>query len=218
MTEATPLLAPDQPVVLLVDPQPGLAFAVQSIDRQALTNNLQTLVKIAHAFALSLIVSTSATKVYSGPVMTALRNVLPLDVPVVDRKSMNVREDAAAREAVVKTGRKRIVIAGLLTEACVSFPALDALAEGYEVFVVADACGDATQSGHDLALQRSRDSGAQATSWLQLLLELQRDWTRQATYAAAHGIVESHAGGYGIGLAYARDMLTPPSVPATSAG
>jgi len=213
MTTHAPLLTPDQPVVLLVDPQPGLAFAVQSIDRQALTNNLQALAKIAHAFALPLIVSTSATKVYSGPVMTALRNVLPPDTPVVDRRSMNVWEDTSAREAVLKTGRKRLVIAGLLTEACVSFPALDALAEGYEVFVVADACGGATTVSHDLALERLRDRGAQPTSWLQLLLELQRDWTRQSTYTAARGIVESHGGGYGIGLAYARDMLTPPAPP-----
>jgi nicotinamidase-related amidase len=218
MTKPTPLLSPDQPAVLLVDPQPGLAFAVQSIDRQALTNNLQALVKIAHAFTLPLIVSTSATKVYSGPVMTALRNVLPPDAPVIDRRSMNVWEDSAARDAVVKTGRKRLVIAGLLTEACVSFPALDALAEGYEVFVVADACGGATTASHDLALQRLRDRGAQVTSWLQLLLELQRDWTRQATYTAARNIVETHAGGYGIGLAYAHDMLTLPSPPVLSAG
>jgi nicotinamidase-related amidase len=213
MTNHSPLLSPDQPAVLLVDPQPGLAFAVQSIDRQALTNNLQALAKIAKAFALPLIVSTSATKVYSGPVMTALRDVLPPDTPVIDRRSMNVWEDTSAREAVLKTGRKRLVIAGLLTEACVSFPALDALAEGYEVFVVADACGGATTVSHDLALERLRDRGAQPTSWLQLLLELQRDWTRQSTYTAARGIVESHAGGYGIGLAYAREMLTPPSPP-----
>ena len=218
MTKPSPLLSPDQPVILIVDPQPGLAFAVQSIDRQALTNNLQALVKIAHAFALPLIVSTSATKVYSGPVMAALRSVLPPDTPVVDRRSMNAWEDAAAREAVVKTGRRRILVAGLLTEACVSFPALDALAEGYDVFIVADACGGATTNSHDLALQRLRDSGGQVTSWLQLLLELQRDWTRPATYAAARGIVESHAGGYGIGLAYARDMLTPPSAAATVTG
>jgi nicotinamidase-related amidase len=217
MTKSSPLLGPDQPTILLVDPQPGLAFAVQSIDQQALTNNLQALAKTAHAFALPLIVSTSATKVYSGPVMTALRNVLPPDAPVVDRRSMNVWEDGAAREAVVKTGRKRLVIAGLLTEACASFPALDALAEGYEVFIVADACGGATTVSHDLALQRLRDRGAQLPSWLQLLLELQRDWTRQATYAAARSIVESHAGSYGIGLAYARDMLAPPPPVATSA-
>jgi len=217
MTHQSPLLSPDQLAVLLVDPQPGLAFAVQSIDRQALTNNLQALAKIANAFALPLIVSTSATKVYSGPVMTALRNVLPPDTPVVDRRSMNVWEDTSAREAVVKTGRKRLAIAGLLTEACVSFPALDALADGYEVFVVADACGGATTASHDLALARLRDRGAQPTSWLQLLLELQRDWTRPSTYAAARGIVESHGGGYGIGLAYARDMLTPPAPPPSAA-
>jgi nicotinamidase-related amidase len=166
MNTPSPLLSPDQPAVLLVDPQPGLAFAVQSIDRQALTNNLQALAKVAHAFALPLIVSTSATKVYSGPVMTALRNVLPPDTPVVDRRSMNAWEDASAREAVVKTGRKRLLIAGLLTEACVSFPALDALAEGCEVFVVADACGGATTASHDLALERLRDRGTQPTSWL----------------------------------------------------
>src|SRR5258706_15852192 len=164
MTTHSPLLSPDQPVVLLVDPQPGLAFAVQSIDRQALTNNLQALAKIAQAFALPLIVSTSATKVYSGPVMTALRNVLPPDTPVLDRKSMNVWEDTNAREAVLKTGRKRLVIAGLLTEACVSFPALDALADGYEVFVVADACGGATAVSHDLAVERLRRRGAQTTA------------------------------------------------------
>jgi nicotinamidase-related amidase len=100
-----------------------------------------------------------------------------------------------------------LIVSGLLTEACVSFPVLSALAEGYEVFVVADACGGLTRTSHDLALRRMEVAGASLTSWIQVLLELQRDWTRRETYEAVRGIVESHGGGYGIGLAYARDMI-----------
>ncbi len=109
----------------------------------------------------------------------------------------------------MKTGRKRLIVSGLLTEACVSFPVISALAEGFEVFVVADACGGLTATSHDLALRRLEAAGATMTSWIQVLLELQRDWTRKATYEGARAIVESHGGGYGIGLAYARDMIRP---------
>ena len=98
------------------------------------------------------------------------------------------------------TGRRTLVVAGLLTEACVSFPVLSALAEGYQVRVVADACGGLTQDSHWAALQRMQQAGAVLTSWLQILLEFQRDWTRRETYEAARAIVVEHAGGYGIGL------------------
>jgi nicotinamidase-related amidase len=99
------------------------------------------------------------------------------------------------------------VVAGLLTEACVSFAVLSALAEGYRVRVVADACGGLTQDSHWAALQRIQQAGAVLTSWLQVLLEFQRDWTRRETYEAARAIVVEHGGGYGIGLDYARDMI-----------
>lgn len=97
----------------------------------------------------------------------------------------------------------------MLTEACVSFLVLSALAEGYEVFVVADACGGLTAASRELALRRMESAGARMTSWMQVLLELQRDWTRHETYDGARSIVESYGGGYGIGLAYARDMIHP---------
>jgi nicotinamidase-related amidase len=86
---------------------------------------------------------------------------------------------------------------------------LSALAEGYEIFVVADTCGGLTKVSHDLALRRMEAAGARMTSWIQVLLELQRDWTRHETYDGARAIVEAHGGGYGIGLAYSRDMIHP---------
>jgi nicotinamidase-related amidase len=208
MAGTTPLLTPSECALLLVDLQAGLAFAVGSIDRQALLNNAIALARTAVVFGLPVVVSTSASKVYSGPFMPAIAKALP-SVQPIERRNMNVWEDETARAAVVATGRRRLLVAGLLTEACVSFPTLSALAEGYEVFVVGDACGGLTTASHELALRRMEASGARVTSWIQVLLELQRDWTRRDTYDGARSIVEGHAGGYGIGLAYARDMIHP---------
>jgi len=122
---------------------------------------------------------------------------------------MNLWEDAAVKSAIEATGRRTLVFAGLLTEACISFPVLSALADGYRVFVVADACGGLTEVSHESALRRMEQAGAVITSWLQFLLEMQRDWTRHETYEAARSIVVEHGGGYGIGLDYARDMIKP---------
>jgi nicotinamidase-related amidase len=208
MTPANPLLQPAECALLLIDHQAGLAFGVGSLDRQVLLNNTIALARTAGVYKIPTVVSTSATKVYSGPLMPAVHAVLP-DVPVIERRNMNVWEDEAARTAVVNSGRRRLLVSGLLTEACVSFPVLSAIADGYEVFVVADACGGLTASSHELALRRMAAAGAEMTSWIQVLLEFQRDWTRHETYDGARAIVEAHGGGYGIGLAYARDMIRP---------
>jgi nicotinamidase-related amidase len=209
MTNIPSLLTPSDCALLLIDHQAGLAFAVESIDRQTLLNNTAALARTAVVFEVPVIVSTSATKVYSGPLMPAIQKVIP-DVQAVDRKSMNVWEDEAARAAVVSSGRRRLLVSGLLTEACVSFAVLSALAEGYDVYVVADACGGLTSVSHELALRRMESAGARMTPWIQVLLELQRDWTRHETYDGARSIVETYGGGYGIGLSYARDMIKPP--------
>lgn len=205
---AIPLLVPAMPAVLLIDQQAGLAFGVGSTDRQVLLSNMAALAKTAKAFSLPVVVSTSASKVYSGPVMPAIHAILP-DVAAIERRNMNAWEDDRVTSAVAQTGRKKLLVSGLLTEACVSFPVLSALADGYDVSVVADACGGVTSDSHSLALRRMEAAGATMTSWLQVLLELQRDWTRKETYGDARAIVEAHAGGYGIGLAYARDMIHP---------
>jgi nicotinamidase-related amidase len=205
---AIPLLEPAQPAVLMIDQQAGLAFGVGSTDRQVLLSNMVALAKTAKAFKLPVIASTSASKVYSGPMMPAIQSIMP-EVASIERRNMNVWEDDAVRAAIARTGRKTLLVSGLLTEACISFPVLSALAEGYAIFVVADACGGVTSDSHNLALRRMEAAGATMTSWLQVLLELQRDWTRKETYNDARAIIEAHAGGYGIGLSYARDMIHP---------
>ena len=202
------LLDPGTSVMLLVDFQAGLGFGVESASRQVLLNNALALARTAAAFSVPVVVSTSASRVYSGPLLPALQEVLPA-VKAIERKPMNVWEDETAKSAIVATGRKRLILAGFLTEACVSFSALSALDEDFDVFVVADACGGLTLASHELALRRLEQAGARLTSWIQVLLEFQRDWTQHATYEAARAIAVANAGGYGMGLAYAREMIHP---------
>lgn len=208
MTGAESLLKPEECAFLLVDFQAGLGFGVESVGRQVVLNNAIALARTAVAFGVPVVASTSASRVYSGPILPALQAALP-SVKPIERRSMNAWEDDAVREAVLATNRKRLIVAGFLTEACVSFPVLSALQDGFEVFVVGDTCGGLTQAGHDLALRRMENAGAQLTSWIQVLLEFQRDWTRHETYEAARAIVVENGGGYGMGLAYARDMIHP---------
>ncbi|MGO8969603.1 MAG: isochorismatase family protein [Myxococcaceae bacterium] len=202
------LLRPEDCALLLVDFQAGLAFGVESMARQTLLNNAVALAKTSVAFGVPVVASTSATRVYSGPLLPRLQEALPTVKPI-ERRNMNVWEDDAARGAVLATNRKRLLVAGLLTEGCVSFPVLSALKAGLDVFVVGDACAGLTAPGHDLALRRMETAGAQLTSWLQVLLEFQRDWTRHETYERARAIVVENGGGYGMGLAYAKEMIHP---------
>jgi nicotinamidase-related amidase len=206
MNNPAPLITPNECALLLIDQQAGLAFGVGSSDRQVLLNNTVALARTSQVFKIPVVISTSASKVYSGPLMPAIQSVLP-NQTTLERRNMNLWEDDTVRAAVFATKRRRLLISGLLTEACVSFPVLSALEEGFEVFVVADACGGLSVDSHQLALRRMEAAGARLTSWIQVLLELQRDWTRHETYDATRAIVESNGGGYGIGLAYARDML-----------
>ena len=208
MAATDTLLRPETCAMLLVDFQAGLGFGVESASRQVLLNNALALARTAAAFEVPVVVSTSATRVYSGPLLPVLQDAMP-SVKVIERKNMNVWEDGAARGAVMATGRRRLIVAGFLTEACVSFSALSALADGFDVSVVADACGGLTLASHELALRRLEQAGARLTSWIQVLLEFQRDWTRHATYEAARAIVVANGGGYGMGLAYAREMIHP---------
>jgi len=202
------LLPPQNCALVLLDQQAGLQFGVQSMERQTLLNNSVALMETALAFALPMVISTSASKVYSGPLLPDLHALAP-EHPVLERRNMNAWEDDAVRVAIETTGRKKLIFSGMLTEACISFAVLSALEAGYECYVVGDACGGLTLAGHELALQRMIAKGAQPTSWLQVLLELQRDWTRRDTYDAARAVIEKNGGGYGVGLRYARQMLTP---------
>lgn len=200
------LLDPRNCVVLMIDYQPQMAFGVGSMDGQTLLNNATGLAKAAKVFGVPLVLTSVAEKSFSGPTFKQLRDVYP-DLPIIDRTTMNTWEDARVVDAIKQTGRKKIVMAGLWTEVCIAFPALDALREGFEVYVVADACGGTTAAAHDLSIQRMVQAGASPITWLAFLLELQRDWARQETYAPVLDVVLQHAGPYGVGVQYAKAML-----------
>lgn len=200
------LLTPDNCAVLLIDYEPQMAFAVKNIDGETLVNNAVGLAKAAKVFNIPTIITTVAAKTFSGPIFSQLRDVFP-DAEIIDRTSINAWEDKRFADAVKKTGRKKLVLGGLWTELCIAMPVISALEEGYETYVVADACGDINDIAHDMAMMRMVQAGAVPMTWLQVLLELQRDWARKETYDAVLEVIRDHAGTYGLGVQYAKAVL-----------
>lgn len=200
------LLTPDNCVVLFVDHQPQMFFGTGSGDRTAIINSVVGLAKAARVFDVPVVISTVAAESFSGPIMPQLEDVFP-EQKVIDRTAMNAWEDQAFIDAVKATGRKKLVIAGLWTEVCVVQPVLSAIAQGYEVYVVTDACGGVSRQAHENALQRVVQTGAIPVTWMQVLLELQRDWARMETYGETTQVVKEHGGAYGLGLVYAQAVI-----------
>ncbi len=200
------LLTPQNCAVVLIDFQPQMLFAVKSIDGQTLVNNAVGLAKAAVIFKVPTILTTVAEKSFSGPTFAQLREVLGGSHPI-DRTTMNAWEDPRVVEAIKKTGRKKLILAGLWTESCIVMPTIHALQAGYEIYVVADACGGTSPMAHDSAIQRMVQAGAVPVTWLQVMLEWQRDWARQDTYAPVMRVANEHAGAYGIGIQYAKAVL-----------
>jgi nicotinamidase-related amidase len=200
------LITPENSVFLFVDHQPQMFFGVGSHDRASIINATVGLAKAAKAFNVPTILTTVAAQSFSGNLLPTLQAVFADEKPI-DRTSMNAWEDASVVEAVKATGRRKLVLSGLWTEVCLVLPALSAIAQGYEVFVVADASGGVTTAAHEHALLRMTQAGAVPVTWIQVLLELQRDWARQETYVPVTDIVKEHGGAYGLGLHYAGDFL-----------
>ncbi|MGW4806914.1 hydrolase [Kitasatospora sp. NPDC004272] len=200
------LLTPENAVVLFVDHQPQMFFGTGSGDRTSIVNSTVGLAKTARAFDVPVVLSTVAAESFSGPILPQLADVFP-EQEVIDRSTMNAWEDPAFVAAVRATGRGKIVLAGLWTEVCLVLPALSALGQGYEVYVVADASGGVSPAAHEHALQRMVAAGAVPVTWVQVLLELQRDWARQETYGAVMDIVKEHGGAYGLGVVYAQAVI-----------
>lgn len=203
--KTTQLLDPNNSVVLLIDFQSQMLFGVGSIDGVTLINNAVGLAKAAKIFKVPTIMTTIVEKGFSGPVFEQLQAVVT-EKPYIDRTTMNSWEDKHVVDAVAKTGRKKIVMAGLWTEVCIAFPAISALADGYDVYVVVDACGGTTHVSHDAAIQRILQAGGTPITWLQFLCELQRDWARQETYNAVMQLANEHGGNYGVGIQYYKAM------------
>jgi nicotinamidase-related amidase len=193
-------------VVTLIDYQPQMLFGVANFDRQIIINNVVGLAKAARVFEVPVVLSTVETKQFSGYTYPQLLAALGNPEPI-ERTTMNSWEDANFVKAIEATGRRKIVLGGLWTEVCVAFPAIQAIEAGYEVYVVADACGDVTPIAHEMAMQRVIQAGAVPVTWLQVILEWQRDWARLETYTPVIDIIQHHAGAYGVGTEYVATMI-----------
>ena len=175
------LLTPQNSAFIIIDYQPVQVNSIASMERQRLVSNIIRASKAAVLYGLPIVHST--VNVQTGinkPAIAPLRKVLD-KVPTYDRTTINAWEDIEFRKAVEATGRKKLIMTALWTEACLTFPALDAMADGYEVFVVADAVGGTSVTAHEMALRRVEQAGGKMISVTQLFCELQRDWRRKET-------------------------------------
>lgn len=200
------LLSPTDHVLVLIDHQSQMAFPVRSQDVSALRLNTGLVAEAAAGFQVPTVISSVAAASFSGPIFDEIQEAFP-DCEVIDRTTMNAWEDAKVIERINALERKRLVIGGLWTSVCIVGPVLSAIDQGFEVYVITDVCGDVSNEAHDRAVERMIQAGAVPMTGLQYLLELQRDWARGETYDLTTGIAKKFAGGYGIGIIYAKAMF-----------
>ena len=201
------MLSPQNCAIALIDFQPAMYQGVQSHDRLVTFNNVQVLAKAAKLFKIPIVLSTVEAKPFAGCFMPEITDIFP-DTEVIDRSAMNAWLDPHFRVAIRATGRKKLILAGLWTEACVAFPTLDLLKEGFEVYIAADACGDLSVEAHNRAMDRLTQAGATPiTSW-QYVFELQQDWARSETYEGVMSILRAHSP-YGIQVRFSKWALGP---------
>ena len=200
------LITPENSAVVFIDHQPQMTFGVANIDRQQLVNNVVMLARGAKEFGVPAILTAVETESFSGYIWPQLMDVFHGQQPI-ERTSMNSWDDPAFRAAVEATGRKNIIIAGLWTEVCVTWPTLNMIDQGYNIYIVEDACGATSQLAHDAAMRRSVQAGAVPMTTVATVLEFQRDWANREHYDALMTIFREHGGAYGNGIEYAYSMV-----------
>src|ERR1700676_2774282 len=197
------LLTPENCAVLLIDHQPFQLANVNSHEPTMVINNVTALAKTAKAFNIPTILTT-VNEERGGLIFKSVQDVFPNQKPI-NRTFINSWEDKRIVDAVKKTGRKKLVIAALWSEMCLAMPAIHAMGEGYDVYVVTDASGGVSPEAHDMAIRRLVAAGAQPITWLALAGELQRDWARTEKLGEVAGILFDHAGFSGTALAWELD-------------
>jgi nicotinamidase-related amidase len=196
------LLTPQNSAFVVIDYQPVQVNSIDSMDRQLLINNIVGASKAAITYDLPIVHSTVNVETgLNEPAIPQLRKVLEA-YPTYDRTSINAWEDVEFRKAVEDTGRKKLIMTALWTEACLTFPTLDALQEGYEVYAVTDAVGGTSLAAHEAALRRVEQAGAKLISVVQLFCELQRDWAREETAKQFMDLFIETGGTAGIQFSY----------------
>lgn len=202
------LLDPTNHTLVLIDHEGQMAFPVANLRIEQLRNNTAIVAGASKIFNVPTVVTTVAEKTFSGPVFPEVQEFYPQATSnYIDRTTMNAWEDLNAFKAIIGKNKKKIVLAGLWTSVCIVGPALSAKSEGYDVYVITDACGDISQEAHEMSIHRMMQAGVKMMTSIQYLLELQRDWGRAATYTPVNDLIQKYGGAYGIGVQYARSML-----------
>ncbi|MDR0957261.1 MAG: hydrolase [Candidatus Nomurabacteria bacterium] len=175
------LITPENAALVVIDYQPTQVNSINSMSREKLVHNINVVAKIAKAYNLPVVLTTvNVANGRNKDTIDSLKTVLS-DAPSIDRTTMNSWEDVNFRNAVNAMGRKKILMTALWTEVCLTFPTLDMIKEGYEIYPIVDAVGGTSKLAHDTALRRVEQAGAQLVTIPGLLCELQRDWSRTNT-------------------------------------
>jgi nicotinamidase-related amidase len=204
------LLTPDNCALMLIDHQPFQFAGLRSHDTATIINNVVGLAKSARAFGVPTLLTTVLER-QGGYLIKQLQDVFPDQKPI-DRTFINTWEDHRVVDWVEKTGRKKIVMAALWTEICLAMPAIHALGDGYEVYIVTDASGGVTVEAHEMAVRRMVQAGAIPITWMVLAAELQRDWARPATVPEYAAMLVDHAGGVGTSFKWEQQLLATVAV------
>lgn len=199
------LLRPEDSIVVLIDHQPFQFANLNSHEPTLIVNNVVGLAKSAKVFGVPTILSTVLAE-RGGHLIKGLQDVFSEQKPI-DRSFINTWQDTRVAEAVKKSGRKQLVLAALWTEVCLAMPAIHALGDGYDVFVVTDASGGVSAEAHDMAVRRMAAAGAVPITWLAVVAEWQRDWAREKTAAALAGVLGEHGGASGVAFAWEMQLL-----------
>ena len=199
--------------VVLIDHQPWVAFAVESIDRTVLINNVTGLALAAKTLGVPTVLTTVGAKgsILADPLFTQISDVFP-DVTPVDRTSTNAWSDPNLRAAVEATGRKKLIMAGLWTEVCLAQTALSALKDGFEVYFVSDASGGVSKEAHEDAKARMIEASAKPMNWVSVVAEWTPDYTSQERNALTGAFVR-HGGGVSLAIQYLVAQITAGIVP-----
>ena len=199
------LLQPEKSILVLIDHQPFQFTNLNSHEPTMIVNNVIGLAKTAKVFNVPTILTT-VTEERGGYLIKGLQDVFPEQKPI-NRTFINTWEDKRVVDLVKKSGRKQLVLAALWTEICLAMPAIQALADGYDVFVVTDASGGVSAEAHDMAVRRMAAAGAVPITWRAVASEWQRDWAREKTAAGLAGVLAEHGGASGVAFAWELQLL-----------
>src|SRR6059036_1482274 len=206
MSQYHKLYTAQDSAVVFVDHQPQMLFGVSGIDRAAFINNVTLIAKAAKEFNVPTVLTAVETEGFIGYVFPQLLDVFP-GQPIIERSSMNSWDDEGFRKAIEATGRKNILMTGLWTEVCITWPTIEMLAAGYNIYVVEDCCGATSSVAQEAALSRMVQAGAIRLTTIAAILEWQRDWAAKEHYNALMTLLKQQGGAYRIGVEYAYTMV-----------